>query len=102
MNGRPFVFLPLRTVGVAENPNRFRPLESRAALHTPGSRALLLRLDELADRQRGVLHRAHCDCCIEDGPIRCACTLLYERVENPFLLAAVRMPEARAGLFHRR
>src|SRR5215469_13938681 len=102
MGGQLFGFLPLRTVAVAANPNRFRLLESRAALHTPGSLASRLRLDELADRRRGVLHRARYDCCIEDGPLRCACTLWCARVENPFSREAARKLGGRAGLCHNR
>src|ERR1700741_126921 len=102
MDGKPFGFLPLRTVAVAANPNRFRPLESRAALHMPGSRVLLLQPDESADRPREVLLRARCDCCIEDGPLRCACTRWCARVESRFLQAAARMLGVGAALCHNR
>src|ERR1043166_1246870 len=99
MDEQPFGFLPLRTVEVAANPNRFRPLASRAALRTPGSRASLLRPDGSADRLREVPLRARCDCCIRDGPLRCGCMLSYGHVENPFLQAAARMLEVGAGSF---
>src|SRR5204863_8366836 len=97
MEGQPFGFLPLRTVAVAANPNRFRPLESRAALHTRGSRASLLRPDGSADWPREVLLRARGDCCIRDGPLPCGCMLSYGHGENPLLRAGARMLEAVVG-----
>src|SRR5438270_1212086 len=59
--------------------------------------ARYFRLDEQAARQLGVRRQVHCDWCIGDDRIRCACKRWYAQFENQFWRWAARKQAMRAS-----